>query len=148
MAKKNRGGKFLLGAALGVVAALLFAPKSGKETREELKGKAGLLKKGVSDEVGVFQAKVKEIFGQVDRKTKAKYRKINGEVMEKIAALEKTGKTVDKKAYEKTVEQVVDGFRSEMVDSREAVEKLKKMLKTDWEKVKKALGQSERRQRS
>ena len=41
-------GKFalgaLLGAGLGAVAGLLFAPKSGKETREDIKAKATDLK--------------------------------------------------------------------------------------------------------
>jgi gas vesicle protein len=42
--KEKSGGKFILGAALGAavgaVAALLTAPKSGKETREDIKTKA------------------------------------------------------------------------------------------------------------
>lgn len=46
MAKEQKGssGKFalgaILGAAVGAAAALLTAPKSGKETREDIKNKA------------------------------------------------------------------------------------------------------------
>lgn len=44
MSKGNGGGKFalgaLIGAAVGAVAALLTAPKSGEETRKEIKDKA------------------------------------------------------------------------------------------------------------
>lgn len=40
MEKKKSGlGKFLAGAALGVGLGVLFAPKSGEETRKELKQK-------------------------------------------------------------------------------------------------------------
>jgi gas vesicle protein len=39
-AKKRRGG-FLIGALIGGVVALLAAPKTGKETREQLKSAAG-----------------------------------------------------------------------------------------------------------
>jgi gas vesicle protein len=37
----KRVGWFLAGAALGGAVALLFAPKSGRETREFIKKKAG-----------------------------------------------------------------------------------------------------------
>ncbi len=37
--KKNGVGKFLVGAGIGVGLGILFAPKSGKETRKELKEK-------------------------------------------------------------------------------------------------------------
>ncbi len=37
--KKSGLGKFLVGAGIGVGLGMLFAPKSGKETREELKKK-------------------------------------------------------------------------------------------------------------
>lgn len=40
-ARKRRGG-FLFGAVAGAVAGLLLAPKSGKETREQLLGQGGL----------------------------------------------------------------------------------------------------------
>lgn len=43
--KPSNAGKFALaagiGAALGAVGGLLFAPKSGKETRADIKQKAG-----------------------------------------------------------------------------------------------------------
>lgn len=37
--KKNGLGKFLCGAAVGAGLGLLFAPKTGKETRADLKKK-------------------------------------------------------------------------------------------------------------
>jgi len=39
--KKKRGG-FLVGAIAGVVTGLLLAPKSGRETREQLFGQGGI----------------------------------------------------------------------------------------------------------
>lgn len=40
MSKEKSGlGKFLLGAGIGIGLGILFAPKSGKETRKELKEK-------------------------------------------------------------------------------------------------------------
>ena len=40
MSKKSGWGKFALGALVGATLGILFAPKSGKETRKELKEKA------------------------------------------------------------------------------------------------------------
>lgn len=64
--KKSGFGKFLLGAGVGVGLGILFAPKSGKETREELKVKMDdLLEKIKSikaeDVKKTIEAKVKEI---------------------------------------------------------------------------------------
>ena len=36
----NLAGGLLIGGLVGVIAGLFYAPKSGKETREELSGKA------------------------------------------------------------------------------------------------------------
>lgn len=43
MKDKSGFGKFLAGAAIGVGLGVLFAPKSGKETRKELKDKLDAL---------------------------------------------------------------------------------------------------------
>lgn len=39
MSKKSGKGKFILGALVGAGLGILFAPKSGKETRQDLKQK-------------------------------------------------------------------------------------------------------------
>lgn len=64
--KKSGLGKFLLGAGIGVGLGILFAPKSGKETRKELKEKMDdLVEKAknikAEDVKATIEAKVKEI---------------------------------------------------------------------------------------
>ena len=64
--KKSGLGKFLLGAGIGVGLGILFAPKSGKETRADLKKKMdNLIEKARSvdiEEVKVtIEKKVNEI---------------------------------------------------------------------------------------
>ncbi len=68
MSKKsgNGLGKFLLGAGIGVGLGILFAPKSGKETRADLKKKMDdLIEKAKNIDVEEvkqnIEAKVKEI---------------------------------------------------------------------------------------
>ena len=66
MSKKSGIGKFLLGAGIGLGLGLLFAPKSGKETRADLKKKMDeLIEKAKSIDVeevkATIEAKVKEI---------------------------------------------------------------------------------------
>lgn len=67
MSKEKSGlGKFLLGAGIGVGLGILFAPKSGKETRQELKEKMDdLVEKAknikAEDVKATIEAKVQEI---------------------------------------------------------------------------------------
>ena len=66
MSKKSGIGKFLLGAGIGLGIGLLFAPKSGKETRADLKKKMDdLIEKAKNIDVEevklTIEAKVKEI---------------------------------------------------------------------------------------
>ena len=49
MSKKGGLGKFLAGAAIGVGLGILFAPKTGSETRKELKEKMDELVKKVKE---------------------------------------------------------------------------------------------------
>ena len=63
--KKSGLGKFLLGAGIGVGLGILFAPKSGKETRADLKKKMdNLIEKARSVDIEVkvtIEKKVNEI---------------------------------------------------------------------------------------
>ena len=49
MSKKSGLGKFLVGLGIGAGLGILLAPKSGKETRRELKEKLDELVKKVKD---------------------------------------------------------------------------------------------------
>ena len=61
MSKGKFGLGLLFGAAVGAVAGILTAPKSGKETRKELKEKAEEIGKVVKEKTSEFveDAKVK-----------------------------------------------------------------------------------------
>lgn len=62
-------GKFalgaLLGAAVGVVAGILTAPKSGKETRAELKAKADDAKKRADHAIADAKVKGQKVYNDV-----------------------------------------------------------------------------------
>lgn len=60
MAKKKFGLGIIIGGLIGVIAGILTAPKSGKETRADLKKKAY------------------EVKGSVERKLKEAYKELDG----------------------------------------------------------------------
>lgn len=75
--KKKQIGKFLLGAGIGAALGVLFAPKSGKETRKDLKNKLDELiekVKGIDKEELVAEIKdkieeIKEELADLDKET-------------------------------------------------------------------------------
>jgi gas vesicle protein len=83
MAKgKKFGLGILIGAAAGVVTGLLTAPKSGKETRKDLKNKAGELK-------GTAERKLKEAHKELDKlsnEAKDKAKELQGKAKEEMDA--------------------------------------------------------------
>ena len=137
------GGKILLagliGAAAGAVGGLLFAPKAGKETREDLmKMKKDLMKK-VRTTVDETQDRVMEVFGNANKAAMDKYNEISGMVMGKVAAVKTAGMAIDKEKYSMIVDDVVADFKDDLVTTKNGAVKMASMMKKDWEKVKKAL---------
>lgn len=55
----------LVGAAAGLVAGFLTAPKSGKETREDLKRKANEIKDTTSEKVEKIRSQAEEKAGEM-----------------------------------------------------------------------------------
>lgn len=79
--KKSGAGKFILGAAVGATLGVLFAPKSGKETRRDLKNKLNELweaaKELDADEVKQqIKNKIEEIKYEISSLDKEKVLKI------------------------------------------------------------------------
>lgn len=101
--KKNGTGKFFLGALLGAGLGLLFAPKKGSETREELKLKLNDLVSKVKeirvDEVTeLIEEKIDELKKELEDLDKEKILKIAKEkaVLVKEKAQELVNLAVDK----------------------------------------------------
>jgi gas vesicle protein len=78
---------FLIGGMVGAVIGILYAPKSGKETRDELAGKA-------KDLAG----KVKEEYETALEKSKTAYESVIKRLKELEAAAAKKAEEVEKKA--------------------------------------------------
>lgn len=117
---KRKGGflkGILFGALAGATAGVLFAPKSGKETREDLAVKA----KELSTQANKFYSNAKAAL----------------EV--KLKELKKVGETIDKSQYTSLVDEVVKEVKKDGEVTKDAAKKLGTQLKEDWKKVSGAL---------
>ena len=103
-----------IGALTGAVAGILLAPKSGEETREDIKKLA------------------------VDIKEKAvdTYEKARAEVEKKIEQVKKAGEKIDEGKYKRIVAEVVDEFKRDAKVTSSAAKQLGEQLSGDWEMVK------------
>ena len=86
----------LVGGALGALAGILFAPKSGKEMRSDIKKKGNKIVKDGQEIYADASTKAKEIIGEVKHQAKELRReaedtgeKIADEVHEKIGQVKK-----------------------------------------------------------
>lgn len=75
MAKDNRNRNYAVGAIfagiVGYVTGVLTAPKSGKETREDIADKAKDIKDGAEDQLQTAQDEVTELLATAKKKTLA-----------------------------------------------------------------------------
>jgi len=139
----NKKGKFFLagiiGAIVGGLSGLLFAPQSGKKTRKDV----ALMAKNIADQIKGSatdtQKRVEQVFGQATDKARETYRKIQSSLSSKIASLKTAGKLVDKDKYGQIVDDVVAEFKTDLQATKDGAKKMADQLKKDWVKVKKAL---------
>lgn len=74
---------FLTGAAVGSIIALLFAPKSGKELRQDIKVKS----QDFMDDAELYLANAKDKASQLINEGKKKSEKLVADAKEKVDAL-------------------------------------------------------------
>lgn len=100
MAQNNKAGKFAIGAliagAAGYLAGILTAPKSGKETREDISRKAGEVKEDAEEQLQKAQDELKEFAA----KAHAKGSELSGKAKEEYQAAVSKAKAAQAKASE------------------------------------------------
>ena len=147
--KKSGVGKFLVGAGIGAGIGLLFAPKSGKETRKELKEKMdNLVEKAknikVKDVKKTIEKKVNEIkedLKSLDKETAAQKIKDQAKKIKKKAedfvdyAFKKGTPVVEAAAREvrestiKTLESITAKLKNDEEEEKPQVKKTTKASK-------------------
>ena len=122
MSKKSNGfGKFLAGAAIGAGLGVLFAPKKGSETREELKNNIDSLinkakdldKEEVRAELESKLYEIKDAIDNLDKETvmavaKKQVRKIQDMTAELVAYTKEVGTPVLEEAANKVKDACLD----------------------------------------
>ena len=106
---KKSTGHFVLGTifgmALGAIAGVLSAPKSGKETRAEIKAKGGKIYHDQKENLGKIYHEQKANFGKFKQKFAKKAAEIEDEVVEPVE--------------DEVVEPVEDAVSEELTDDTE-----------------------------
>ncbi|MBP6976530.1 YtxH domain-containing protein, partial [Candidatus Dojkabacteria bacterium] len=107
----------LFGAVIGAAAGVLLAPKSGAETR----------------------ADIKKLALEVSDKAEDMYLNARKEVLKKIKDVKAAGKKIDFEAYKKLVLEVVDEIKNDTDVTSETAKKIGLQLNDDWNKIKSAV---------
>lgn len=106
---KKSTGHFVLGTifgmALGAIAGVLSAPKSGKETRAEIKAKGGKVYHDQKENLGKIYHEQKTNFGKFKQKFAKKAAEIEDEVVGPVE--------------DEVVEPVEDAVSEELTDNTE-----------------------------
>jgi len=108
---------FVLGIVGGGIAGILLAPKSGAETREDIKKLAVDLKEKATD----------------------LYAEARKEIDKKIAQVKKAGGKINEDTYKSLVSEVVEEFKQDAEVTSSVAKKLGEQLKADWSMIKKEL---------
>ena len=115
--KDNYFRGFLVGATIGAVAGLLFAPQSGDKTRKEIK-KLALSTKDKAQE---------------------KYLQARKKVETKLLEIKEAGKKIDFEGYKKLVMQVVDEIKNDSDVTAQTAKEIGAKLNSDWNEIKSSI---------
>ena len=107
----------LFGAVVGVTAGILLAPKSGLETRED----------------------IKKFSTDVQDKAQELYYSAKKDLEKKMKELKAAGKRIDVDAYKKLVGKVVDELKNDSDVASSTAKKIGEQLNDDWNEIKSAV---------
>lgn len=133
--KKSKFGLgLLIGTVLGGLAAFFFSPTSGEKNRKMAAKKVKELRKLLKD--SDVEKKAKEIFGEASSAAVHVYIQAKEWLIEELADLKEAVENIDKEKYTKAVDQVIKRVQTEVKKDAKELEKLKKQLMKEWEKLK------------
>lgn len=107
----------VFGAVIGAAAGILLAPKSGTETRED----------------------IKKFSSDVQDKAEDLYMSSRKEVEKRIKALKVAGKKLDLDTYKQLVSKVVDELKNDSDVAASTAKKIGEQLTDDWNELKSAV---------
>lgn len=108
MSSKNSLGAFLVGGLVGAAVALLYAPKSGTETREDLVETSRIVKDRAMDSLNEAQARM-ETFTDESKQRLSKLRDIGEETLNEQKQSLKSGVKQAKKVIAGDAEDTTAG---------------------------------------
>lgn len=134
---KNKPSKLgvglAIGGAIGAAAALLFAPKSGRQNRKKIAQEAVLIRKKLAD--AKIDERLMDIFGETTDQSKNTYHSAKNGLIERLALIKGAATDIDYKKYLGAVDDVIKIVKKEFVKDSKKVQKLKQAFVGDYKKL-------------
>ena len=124
----------IVGAGLGII----FAPKSGEKTREEIAHRAENLAEKFKKSKRDIQHALMKVFGKVSDELEKDYVQIRANVVAEIDALH-SKKKFTKERYDTLVEKAIKAYAKGKDWTRESIEDLRRHFEDEWQDMKNSL---------
>lgn len=124
----------LVGAAAGAAAMFFLSPRSGKENRKLMQDKISEAKDYMEEERALMEAKVQEIFGEVNDLTTSLFEDAKRLWNNQVRAFEKSMDKIDKGRYQEMVDNVMETLQSSKRYDNTDLAKMKRYLSSEWRK--------------
>lgn len=125
-------------AVIGAAIGIMFAPKSGEETREEIMQKAKNIAKKFDMTREDIQKNVKEVFGEVSDDLEKAYLEIRGSILAYAEEINEKNKLTQKE-YNELVDEVVKDYSKGKKWAEKTIEHLIKNIQKTWKEAKEDL---------